>query len=137
MKLTEKTAYLKGLCEGLNLDEQKPEAKLIKEIIALLEDMAITVADLEDECEVLNDYIEEIDEDLGVVEEYLLDDEEDDDYDCCCDDDCFELVCPSCGDTICFDGDIDFDNLVCPACNERFDCECDDDSCSCKASEED
>ena len=34
MTLTEKAAYIKGLAEGLALDETKPETKLIKELIA-------------------------------------------------------------------------------------------------------
>lgn len=135
MTLTERTAYLKGLCEGLHLDDQKPEAKLIKEIINVLEDMAITVADLEDTCETLNDYIEEIDEDLGSVEEYLLDEDDDEDEED--DEDCFELVCPACGETVCFGGDIDEEDLVCPNCHERFDCACDDEDCCCKTHNED
>lgn len=136
MTLTERTAYLKGLCEGLKLDEQKPETRLINEIISLLDDMALSVSGLEEDCDTLHDYIEEVDEDLGEVEELLYDDEDEcdcDECDCddCDDDDCFEVVCPSCGETVCFDSDIDLDELVCPACNEKFDCECDDDECCC------
>ena len=40
MTLTERAAYLKGLADGLALDEAKPEAKLLKEVIAIIEDIA-------------------------------------------------------------------------------------------------
>ena len=44
------------------------------------------------------------------------------DCDCCCDEDYFEIVCPSCGETICFDESVDPEELTCPACNEKFAC---------------
>ena len=40
MNLTEKIAYIRGLCEGLKLDEEKPEVKVINAIIDLLDDMS-------------------------------------------------------------------------------------------------
>lgn len=127
MTLTERTAYLKGLAEGLALDESKPEGKLIAEMVKLLDEMANSVADLEDECDMLNDYIEEIDEDLGAVEEIVYDDDEcdccDDDYDD--DEDYFEVTCPNCGETVCFDESVDPTELICPSCGEKFDCSCD------------
>lgn len=135
MKLTEKAAYIKGLADGLALDASKPEAKVIGELISLVEDMAQTISDLEEDAQYLNDYIEEIDEDLGMVEEDVYGDEDDCDYDCddcdgcdgcdgCCDEDeeCYEVTCPSCGETVCFDATLDPKDLVCPACQEKFDC---------------
>ncbi len=134
MTLTEKAAYLKGLTEGLGLDSAKPETKIINELIALTEDMARTIADLEEDVEYLNDYIEEVDEDLGALEEdFYSDDDFDCDGDCdCCDcdcdfdddedfdEECYEIECPSCGETICFDSTIDREDLVCPACQEKI-----------------
>ena len=35
MTITEKTAYLKGLLEGLELGNDTPEAKLLKEVISI------------------------------------------------------------------------------------------------------
>lgn len=132
MTLTERSAYIKGLAEGLALDETKPEAKLINELISLVEDMARTISDLEDDTEYLNDYIEEIDEDLGVIEEDFYGDDCDcdcddcdcdcDDCDCDCDEDLFEAECPSCGEQVYFDKTIDPEDLTCPACGEKFEC---------------
>ena len=76
MTLTENAAYLKGLAEGLDLDESKPEGKLITKMLALISDMADSISDLEDECEELRGYIEEIDDDLAIVEDDLYEDED-------------------------------------------------------------
>lgn len=133
MTLSEKAAYIQGLAEGLSLDESTKEGKLLAALIDLVGEMADAIGEIDEDLDTLNDYIEEIDEDLGYVEEYLYDDEDDDfecDGDCdCCDEDCdlededfFEVECPSCGETICFDGSIDPEELACPACGEKFEC---------------
>ena len=136
MTLTERTAYIKGLCDGLDLDKTTKEGKLIAALIELCDDLANTVTDQQDQIDTLHDYIEEIDEDLGEVEEYLYDEEDEcdcedcdcdcDDCDCECDDcDCddyFEVECPACGEVICFDESIDPEDLACPACGEKFEC---------------
>ena len=147
MTLTEKAAYIKGLADGLDFDKTTPEGKLISALLDLTGELCDAIDEIDEDLCTLNDYIEEIDEDLGAVEEYLLDemdedcdccDCDDDDcdcYDCCdCDDDDFdededyyEVVCPGCGETICFDSSIDPENLTCPACNEKFACLCEDD----------
>ena len=37
-------------------------------------------------------------------------------------DDTFEIECPKCNETICFDESIDPENLICPACGEKISC---------------
>ena len=129
MDILEKCAYIKGLAEGLNIDNSKPEGKVLNAIIDLLSDITATIADMDDEVATLGDYIEEIDHDLGDVEEYLYEDEcdcdcEDDECDCdCCDcedEDFMEAMCPHCKETICFDNEIDPEALICPACGKAF-----------------
>ena len=131
MTLNERAAYIKGLCDGLEIDNSSKEGKVISALTELVSNMALAIEELEDEVCELRDYIEEIDEDLGEVETVLCD--EDDDFACdgdccCCDEDCeddeeyFEVECPSCGETICFDGSIDPEELACPACGEKFEC---------------
>ena len=34
----------------------------------------------------------------------------------------YEVTCPSCGETVCFDSELDPEHLVCPACQEKFGC---------------
>ena len=143
MTLTERTAYIKGLCEGMGLDtKDTPEAKVINALLALCEEMALEIEDIESDIGELADYCEELDEDLGDVEEVLLDLDEDDDEDwdedecdgdcdacdfcedcgCGCDDeDYYEILCPSCGETVCFDGSaFDEETLLCPACGSEI-----------------
>ena len=138
MKITEKAAYLKGLCDGLKPDANKAEGKLILELIETVSLMAAKIEEMEADAKNLRDYVEELDEDLGSVEELLYDEEDEDDFDddfecdgnCCdCDSDCeladeefFEVECPACGEVICFDGSIDPEELACPACGEKFEC---------------
>ena len=149
MTLNEKAVYMKGLADGLNYNKETAEGKLIAALIDMVDEMAEELAVLDETVNELNDYIEEIDEDLGEVEEYLYDDEDEcdcdcDDCDCDCDDcdcdcDCdeeyFEVECPACGRTICFDESIDPEELICPACNEKFACLIDEEELE-KADEE-
>ncbi len=141
--MIEKAAYIKGLCDGLELDNSTKEGKVILALLGLVEEMAETIDEMQAKMSDLEDYCEELDEDLGDVEEVLLDldDEDYDDCDgdcdnCCCDcdlddededEDYFEIVCPSCGDIVCFDATIDPEELRCPACGEKFECIVDED----------
>ena len=138
MTITEKTAYLKGLLEGMNIDETKAEGKLLKAVIETLDELANDLTDVAEDVATLNDYVEELDEDLGAVEEFVYSDDDcdcdccdcDDDYDCdgdcdCCDEDCdgfYEVECPHCGANVCFDETCDPREILCPSCQEKFDC---------------
>jgi len=123
MTLTERAAYLKGLADGLNLDETKAEAKILKEVISIIDDLANDVTDLAEDIRDLGDYAEELDDDLAAVEDELYGDE--DECDCCECDDEYEIECPSCGAYVAFGEDDDPSDLVCPECGEHIDCECD------------
>lgn len=133
MTISEKVAYLKGLAEGLDLDTTKSkEAKLISVMIGILEEVGLSIEDLEDNTATLGEEIDAISEDLSDVEEIVYDEDEDD---CCCgDDDFFEVECPNCGAEIDIDEDIlDEGTVECPACGEKFVIDlCDDeDGCCC------
>ena len=65
MTITERAAYIKGLAEGLGIDESTKEGKVIKALIDAFDDMALTVSDLEAELDELTEQVETIDEDLG------------------------------------------------------------------------
>ena len=130
MNINKESAYLRGLLEGYELDSNKKETKLFTKILELIDEMADHITALEADNAELREYIEELDQDLGAVEEDLYvtdedddyyDDEEDDEYDEYDDDEeYYELECPSCGEIVCFDGSLDPDNLVCPACGEKI-----------------
>ncbi len=131
MIVTEKVAYLKGLAKGLDLAQDKAETKMFDAIMEVLEDMALTVSDLEDEVAELGEQIDAVDEDLADVEELVFGDY-DDECDCCDDDDeMYEVECPACHETIYLDESILEDGAIeCPNCGTElefdFDCDCDD-----------
>ena len=133
MSITEKAAYLKGLADGLEIDNTTKEGKLIAALVDMVDALATKLDELDADVQDLNDYCEELDEDLGEVEEYLCE-EDDCDCDCDCEDcdcdcedcdcdcDCeetYEIECPKCHDVICFDESVDPEALVCPACGAK------------------
>ena len=81
MTISEKSAYLKGLAEGMKLDTEKAEGKLIAGLLDLVSDIALAVETLDDDYASMEEYMEEIDSDLGDLEEYVyLEDEDDDEF---------------------------------------------------------
>lgn len=129
MTVTEKAAYLKGLVEMAHFEKDTDEVKIIKAMVDAIDEMALTIADLEDEVAALTEVVDEIDEDLGDVEECIYDDDDCCDDDCCCheDDDYFEVECPACGETICLDESVlDEESIECPACGETLEFDFDD-----------
>lgn len=129
MTVTEKAAYLKGLVEMAHFEADTDEVKIIKALVDCIDELALSVADLEDEVAMMSEQIDEVDGDLADLEEYVYDDECD--CDDCCDDDCFEVECPSCGESFCIDESVlDEESIECPNCGETlefdFDCDCDE-----------
>ncbi|MBE6786983.1 MAG: hypothetical protein E7537_01390 [Ruminococcaceae bacterium] len=139
MDICEKIAYIKGLAEGLKLDDTKPEGKVLAAIIDLLGDITDEICDIEEGCEEIIEQIDAVDEDLADLEEYVYedeyDDDDDDDCDCdcdCCDDEVYEIECPACNDVIYLDEEmLEEEGMVCPNCGtelefdfEGCDCEC-------------
>lgn len=126
MTISEKVAYLKGLAEGLNLDTEKSkEGKLISVMIGILEELAMSVEDLEENALNLGEEIDVLSDDLADVEDVVFEDDEDEeDYD----DDWFEVECPTCGADILVDDEALADGEVeCPSCGTRYAMELSDD----------
>ena len=129
MEITEKVAYLKGLAEGMDLDTDKKEGRLLAAIIDVLEDIALEIEDIKDEQAELGEGLDVVSDDLEDVEDVVfgdLDDEEDEDgeyYEDELDDgeDCYATTCPTCEETIYFDESILEDGeVVCPNCGEKL-----------------
>ncbi len=120
MGITEKAAYLKGLFDGYEIDATKKEGKIISELLVLVADMADEICALKADNRELHEYVEELDHDLGEVEEELYFEDDYDDEDEYEDEDSeyYEIVCPSCGEVVCFDDTLEEDELICPACGE-------------------
>lgn len=142
MSMLESVAYLKGLAEGLDVNETTKEGKLLLAIVDVLDEMAESINDIEDVCQEFDELIDVIDEDLGDLEDDFYgcdDDEDDDDYDD--EDSLYEVVCPKCEDTIFLDEDMLVEGeIACPNCGQKLEfdfegCNCGDD-CNCCSDEE-
>ena len=83
MSITEKLAYIKGLCEGLGLEETTKEGKILLAVVDLLDDVTEAVSGHDADIDQIFDEIDAIDEDLTDVEDALLYDDEEDEEECC------------------------------------------------------
>ncbi|MBR4039597.1 MAG: hypothetical protein IKJ11_05800, partial [Clostridia bacterium] len=79
-RMCEKVAYLKGLAEGLGVNDQSEQGKLMLAMIDTLEAFAQQHEETLEELAELKEYVEEIDNDVSDMEEALfsLDDDEED-----------------------------------------------------------
>ena len=143
MTISEKAAYLKGLMDGLNLDTEKAEGKMIAAIVELMGDVTRRLADVEETTIAISDELDEIEEDLDAIEDFILDededededwDDEDDDYDFDDEDEdleegfdfgdpdttIYEVKC-ACGSIINFDEEtLEEGSIICPECGETL-----------------
>ena len=151
MTVNEKAAYLKGLMEGLQLDTEKAEGKMIAAIVDLLGDVTKKLTNVEDTTIAISDELDEIEEDLDAIEDFIMDEDDDDDYD---DDDyddddfddfddddeeyeegfdfgdedttIYEVKCV-CGNVIAFDEEtLEAGSIVCDECGETLEFSFDD-----------
>ena len=117
MGISEKVAYLKGLMEGLNIDEQTNEGKLFTAIVDVLDEIALEIEDLTDEVMELGDGLDVVSDDLSDVEDIVYDDDDDDDEE----EECYATTCPECEEEIYFDDTVLEDGaLLCPNCGAKL-----------------
>ena len=142
MEITEKVAYLKGLAEGMCLDTDKKEGKLLYAVIDVLDDIALELSDLNCQQAELAEGLDAVSDDLEDVEDFLCEDEDDEDEDDLYeftdledDEDCYATTCPTCEETIYFDDSVLEDGeVICPNCGEKLEFDlgsCEEESCDC------
>ena len=71
-KMGEKVAYLKGLAEGIGVNAETEQGKLMLAMIDTLEAFAAQQEEMAEELAELQEYVEEIDNDVSDMEEALL-----------------------------------------------------------------
>ena len=125
MTIAEKVAYLKGLAEGLNIDTEKSkEGKLINVMIGILEEISLSIEDLEENSLALGEEIDVLSDDLADVEDVVFgddEDEEDEDDEEDFDDDWFEVECPNCEESLIIDEEaLEKGVVICPNCESAF-----------------
>ena len=139
MTISEKSAYLKGLMDGLKLNTESDEGKMIAAIVDLLGDLSRKVTDIEDTTIAISDELDEIEDDLDAIEDFIMDEEDyddedfDDDFDDEDDEDyeegfefgdedttIYEVEC-ACGEVIDFDEEtLEKGSITCPKCGETL-----------------
>ena len=140
MTISEKSAYLKGLMDGMKLSTETDEGKMISAIVDLLGDMAKRISDIEETTIAISDELDEIEEDLDAIEDFIMEFEEDEDDDWDDEDDewdddeeyeegfdfgdedttIYEVEC-ACGNIINFDEEtLEAGSIVCPNCGETL-----------------
>lgn len=126
MTLSERAAYLRGLAEGMALDESKDEVKIINEMLLLINDMANEVDDVAQDIGSVFDVIGIIDEDLMTLEEELLDDDHFGDEKTA--EEVYEIACPNCDEAVTITEEaLMSGDVVCASCGERVEIEVDTD----------
>ena len=145
MTISEKSAYLKGLMDGLSLNTESDEGKMIAAIVDLLGDMAKRITDIEETTIAISDELDEIEEDLDAIEDFILDEDEDyedEDFEDEWDEDedyeegfdfgdeestIYEVEC-ACGEIINFDEEVlEQGSMTCPNCGELLEFSVEDD----------
>lgn len=131
----DKIAYLKGLLDGQEVDQTSKEGKALYAICDALDEIVKYTGELEDRVAELEELCDILDEDLGEMEELLLEDA--DDEDCCGDcsacsdfedlydeddeDEQYETICPTCGKCILLDDTtLEEGETICPNCGEEL-----------------
>ena len=124
MGVAEKTAYLKGLVDGLKLDASQDEGKLIYAVIGALESVAEELDALRQEQEELSETLDAVSDDLADVEAFLSGGDEEAEAR-------YSATCPACHETVYFDESVlEEGEIVCPNCGRKleFDLEAPEDA---------
>ena len=133
MELNKKAAYLQGLVDGLGIDENTKEGKVIKAMSALLGEMADAIEGMDEDLSRAYDQINDLSDELEDLEADLYEDEDDeddeaDDEDAESDSDddiasepFYEVACPNCGETVYVsEDDLDAGEANCTHCGVTF-----------------
>ena len=139
--MKEKAAYLKGLIDGLGIDETTKEGKVIKAMSELLGELAEAVDAIDEDVTHAYAQINDLSEELEDLEADLYEDDDTDDADEEPEEDAedaedsgddddnadvagepyYEVACPACGNTVYVsEDDLDAGEAICPSCNVAF-----------------
>lgn len=132
MSISEKAAYIKGLAEGMKIDENTNEGKITFALIGLLNDIAREIEAIDAELDDMADVVSDLEDNVYELEDEVYGENFGDYGD---DDDLYEITCRKCDNTISVDMSMLEDGSVaCPNCGEviEFDIDIiDSDECDC------
>lgn len=131
MTISEKVSYIKGLAEGLALDDSTKEGRIINAMLDVLTDIADNLNEVDEELDDVASVMTDIEESVADLEDEVYgeyDDEDEDDFD---EDDLgelYETTCPACNNTIRFDYEqAEKGGMDCPNCGQHLQFELEDD----------
>jgi len=126
--IKERVSYLKGLAEGMKIDDSTDERRLLKAIIEVLDDIALAIDDIEEVQEQLSEQVDTIDEDLADIENVIFGDEDEEEEEVL-----GEFECPHCNQLVEITEDMfdeEKETIVCPACGKdievEWECNCEE-----------
>ena len=122
MNISEKVSYIKGLAEGMKVDNSTNEGKLLNAILDALTDIAYQLEEVDADLNDMADVVGDLDECVADLEEAVYGDDDHDHCDCGCEDeDMYEITCPKCENSIVVDFDvIAAGEILCPNCGETL-----------------
>lgn len=153
MDILKRSAYIKGLIEGLEIEESTSEGKVLCKIVELLDDICEEISDIKENVEEVWDVVDDIDEELQSLEEDVFSDLD------CNFNEFFCVKCPKCGKEHFIhykdltENELEEGKIKCPDCKGQIDldeclvlsedvdgcdcgcgkvsCDCDDGNCNC------
>ena len=128
-EITNKASYLKGLADGMKLDTNTDEGKLLSAIIDAIGDIAEEIESFESETDFIADKLDDLEDVVEVIGDTVFGEDDDEN-------DLYEIKCDNCGQEIELTGeDLDdlFDgNIECPNCGEKIELDLEGtDDCDC------
>ncbi|MDR1915934.1 MAG: hypothetical protein LBQ58_05100 [Synergistaceae bacterium] len=130
MSAREKIAYLRGLIEGQNMNENPAATKFHEALLGALDSIAAELDDISESQDDIRDYVEDLEDEIMELHE-KLDPDIEDTCGCGCEEDVFDdddeeeyqaTTCPGCGKDFFYQPDAydDDEDLLCPHCGEPF-----------------
>ncbi|MBC2580319.1 CD1247 N-terminal domain-containing protein [Clostridium sp. DJ247] len=118
--INSKVSYLSGLIDGLDIDRDTKEGKILVEVVNVLKSIAQEITEIAESQKDMQHYIDAIDEDLTDLQDEFYDS----DYNLCEDEgnNFVQLECKDCGDTVYVDKDImsQGEEITCPNCHNKI-----------------
>lgn len=128
-EITNKASYLKGLADGMKLDTNTDEGKLLSAIIDAIGDIAEEIESFESETDFIADKLDDLEDVVEVIGDTVFGEDDDEN-------DLYEIKCDNCGQEIELTGE-DLDdlfegNIECPNCGEKIELDLEGiDDCDC------
>lgn len=135
MTVIEKVAYIRGLAEGMSINDSTNEGKLTLAILDVLNDIALTIEDYDETFNDMAEIVSDLEESVYELEDEVFESEDSEHDYHLAEDELYDITCSKCDNVITVDYDVlDNGSVVCPNCNELIEFELeitDKEDCDC------